>query len=509
MRLTLKLKKSDNLKTKGLCKLSVQTLAKFVLLTQNYTTILMHKKMNDFDLKTLLDSRFGENYALHDKYMNKTLATVLHTIGFDKCYKSAKGAYLYDADGNEYLDFISGYGVYGMGRNNPTIAKALKDAIDLDLSNMVQLDCAQLSGLLAEKIVHLHNNKLSAVFFCNSGTEANEGAIKFARAHTKKTRIISMDGGYHGLTYGTLSLTITPHFQKGFEPFLPGAEMIKFNDLEDLENKLKQGDVAAFIAEPVIGHGVNIPSADFFPKAQELCHKYGALFIMDEVQTGLGRTGKMFAYQHWNLEPDIVTMAKALSGGYVPAGAFITTREIHQSVFSTLENCVKHSTTFGRNNLAMVCGLATIHVLENDGLVENCAKMGKLLIQKLDALKEKHSYIKEVRGLGLMIAIEFQEPKGILQKAAWKALKAANNSLFTQMIVTALMDNYRIITQVTSHEVHAVKLLPPFVITEAEIDKFVKAFDETLTAASNPTGSLWKFGKRLISASIANKEQKQ
>ena len=157
----------------------------------------------------------------------------------------------------------------------------------------------------------------------------------------------------------------------------------------------------------------------------------------------------------------------------------------------------------------MVCGLATIHVLENDGLVENCAKMGKLLIQKLDALKEKHSYIKEVRGLGLMIAIEFQEPKGILQKAAWKALKAANNSLFTQMIVTALMDNYRIITQVTSHEVHAVKLLPPFVITEAEVDKFVKAFDETLTAASNPTGSLWKFGKRLISASIANKEQKQ
>ena len=174
MRLTLKLKKSDNLKTKGLCKLSVQTLAKFVLITQNYTTILMHKKMNDFDLKTLLDSRFGENYALHDKYMNKTLATVLHTIGFDKCYKSAKGAYLYDADGNEYLDFISGYGVYGMGRNNPTIAKALKDAIDLDLSNMVQLDCAQLSGLLAEKIVHLHNNKLSAVFFCNSGTEAKE-----------------------------------------------------------------------------------------------------------------------------------------------------------------------------------------------------------------------------------------------------------------------------------------------------------------------------------------------
>lgn len=464
--------------------------------------------MKDFDLKELIDSRFGQNYDLHEKYVNRTLATVLKTIGFDKCYKRAKGAYLYDADGNEYLDFISGYGVFGMGRNNPVIGKAIKDAIDMDLSNMVQLDCALLSGLLAERIVKLHNNKLSAVFFCNSGTEANEGAIKFARAHTKRPRIISMDGCYHGLTYGSMSITHTPHFRDGFGPFLPDTDKIGFADLADLEAKLKEGNVAAFISEPVIGHGVDIPPDGFFPKAQELCRKYGALFIMDEVQTGFGRTGKMFAYQHWGLEPDIVTMAKALSGGYVPCAAFITTREIHQSVFSPLENCVKHSTTFGRNNLAMVAGLATIDVLEKDGMVENCAKMGALLKQKLEALKEKHSYIREVRGLGLMIAIEFQEPKGLLQKAAWKALKAANNSLFTQMIVTSLMDNYKTITQVTSHEVHAVKLLPPFIITEREVDRFVKAFDETLTEAANPTGSLWKFGKRLIAASIDNKKNK-
>lgn len=463
--------------------------------------------MKEFDLRQLVESRFGENYDLHEKYVNRTLAKVLKTIGFDKCYKSAKGAYLYDADGNEYLDMISGYGVYGIGRNNPVVGKALKDAIDMDLPNMVQLDCAELSGLLAERIVKLHNNQLTAVFFCNSGTEANEGALKFARAHTKRQKIVSMDGGYHGLTYGALSVTKTPHFQEGFGPFLPETDVIGFNDIDALEEKLKKGDVAAFIAEPVIGHGVDIPSDDFFPKAQALCRKYGTLFIMDEVQTGFARTGKMFAYQHWGLEPDIVTMAKALSGGYVPCAAFVTTREIHQSVFSPLDNCVKHSTTFGRNNLAMVAGLASIDVIEREGLVERSAKMGALLKSKLEALKQKHSYIKEVRGLGLMIAIEFQEPKGLLQKAAWKALKAANNSLFTQMVVTSLMDNYRIITQVTSHEVHAVKLLPPFIITEAEIDRFVKAFDETLEAAGNPAGPLWKFGKRLIAASIDNKKQ--
>ena len=229
---------------------------------------------------------------------------------------------------------------------------------------------------------------------------------------------------------------------------------------------------------------------------------------MDEVQTGLGRTGKWFAFRHWNLDPDIVTVAKALSGGYVPCAAFVTTREIHQSTFSSLEKCVVHSTTFGRNNLAMVCGLASIDVIEKEGMVENCAAAGKKLLERLNALKEKHSYIREVRGLGLMIAIEFQEPKGLLQKAAWKALNAANNSLFTQMIVTALMDNHRIITQVTSHEVHAVKILPPFTITDGEIDRFITAFDKVLSDASNPTGSLWKFGKRLIAASAANRAQK-
>ncbi len=440
--------------------------------------------------------------------MNKTLVTVLRTIGFDKCYKSAKGAYLYDADGNDYLDFLSGYGVFGMGRNNPTIAKAIKDAIDMDLPNMVQLDCALLSGLLAERVANLLGGRLNAVFFCNSGTEANEGAIKFARAHTKRPRILSLSSGYHGLSYGSLSLTVSPHFQDGYGPFLPGAMKVPYNDLEALEAELKKMDVAAFIFEPVQGKGVNIPSDDYFPKAQELCRKYGTLFVADEVQTGLGRTGKMFAFRHWNLDPDIVTLAKALSGGYVPCAAFVTTREIHQSSFSSLDRCVVHSTTFGRNNLAMVCGLAAIHVLENEGLVENCAKMGDLLLQKLNALKEKHSYIKEVRGKGLMIAIEFKEPNGFGQKLAWKGLKVANDALFTQMIVTSLLDKHRILTQVASHGLDAIKILPPFVIGEKEVDRFVNALDDVLTNAANVTGPLWKFGTRLLSAAMANKKNK-
>ncbi len=464
--------------------------------------------MKDFDLRNLIDSRFGENYQLHDKFMNKALSTVLKTIGFDKCYKNAKGAYLYDTDGNEYLDFLSGYGVFGIGRNHPVVAKALKDAIDMDLSNMVQMDCALLSGLLAEKLVEIADCRCTSVFFTNSGTESNEGAMKFARSFTKKPRILSLEGAYHGLSYGSLSITVSPHFQTGFAPFLPGAGNVPYGDLSALEIELKKGDVAGFIFEPVQGKGVNIPPEGYFKSAQELCKKYGAVFIADEVQTGLGRTGKMFAYQHWGLSPDIITVAKTLSGGYVPAGAFITTPEIHQSVFSSLDRCVVHSTTFGRNNLAMVAGLATISVLQNEGLIENAEKMGKLFLEKLNALKSKHSYIKEVRGLGLMIAIEFKEPDGLALKMAWKALKAAEKVLFTQMVVTSLMDSHRILTHVASHGLDAVKILPTFVISEKEVDKFVNALDEVLENAKNPLGSIWKFGTRLINAAVQNRKSK-
>ncbi len=462
--------------------------------------------MSQFDIKKLIETRQGENYELHDKYVNKTFVKVLRTIGLDKCYTRAKGCYLYDAEGNDYLDFISGYGVFGIGRNHPVVGKAIKDAVDMDLPNMAQLECALLSGLLAEALVKRAGGKREAVFLCNSGTEANEGAMKFARAHTKRQRVLALKGGYHGLSYGSLSMTVSHHFQDGFGEMLSGAKAIEMDNLEALENELKQGDVAAFFFECVQGKGVNIPSDDYLPKAQELCRKYGTLFVADEVQTGLGRTGKMFAFQHWGLDPDIVTVAKTLSGGFVPVAAFITTREIHQSAFSTLDRCVVHSTTFGRNAMAMVSGLATLQVLDDENLIERSAEMGKKLLDKLNALKEKHDIIKEVRGKGLMLAIEFQEPKSIMKKASWKLLKLANDSLFTQMIVTSMMDQHRILCQVASHGLDAVKILPPYVITDVEIDRFVNALDDTLDRAGNITGPLWKFGMRLLAASKENKQ---
>jgi ornithine--oxo-acid transaminase len=448
-----------------------------------------------FDLKSLVAARMGENYELHTRYLNPTLVEILRITGFDKVYVRADGAYLYDSDGKPYLDFLSGYGVFNMGRNHPVIKQAIRDALDLDLPNMVQLDCSLLSGLLAEALLKKMPPHLEAVFFCNSGTEAIEGAIKFARAATGRRKIVSLKGCYHGLTYGSLSVTGSRNFQEGFGPFLNDVARIQMGDLEALEGLLRKGDVAAFLFEPVQGKGVNYPSDDFYQKAESLCRTHGTLIVCDEVQTGMGRTGKWWAFQHWNLQPDIVTVAKSLSGGFVPCGAIVTRRAIYQKVFSRLDRAVVHSSTFGRNNLAMTCGLAALDVLENEKLIENAAVMGKKLLERLAALQSRHSLIKEVRGKGLMIGIEFREPPQLALKLAWRIMHRIDHGLFAQLVIVPLLSRHRVLTQVAGHNMDVIKVLPPLIITEREVDYFVQAFDEALQGCRRFPGPILELAR--------------
>src|SRR5262249_10657193 len=402
-----------------------------------------------FDFKEILASRLGENYELHERHVNRTLVAAQRVIGFDKVYARAEGAYLYDMDDQPYLDFLSGYSVFNFGRNHPVVKQVIRDVLDLDLPNMVQLDCSLLSGLLAEALVKRTPPYLNAVFFCNSGTEAMEGALKFARAATRRKRVVSLASAFHGLSFGSLSLMGCESFTEGFGPLMEGFDArVPLDDIDELDRQLRVRDVAAFVIESVQGKGCQTPKSDFFIRAQELCRKYGTLLISDEVQTGLGRTGKMFGFQHWDLEPDIITIAKTLSGGFVPCAAIVTRREIYQKTFSRMDRCVVHSTTFGRNNLAMACGLAALEVIDSEKLVENSARMGALLMQKIDALREKHSFLKEVRGKGLMIGIEFQEPREFKLRMAWKVLHKIDKVLFAQMIVSQMLKKHRILTQV-------------------------------------------------------------
>ncbi|MBV8142811.1 MAG: aspartate aminotransferase family protein [Verrucomicrobia bacterium] len=459
-----------------------------------------------FDLKNLVATRMGENYQLHGQHLNPTLVEVLRITGFDKVYVRAEGAYLYDAAGHEYLDFLSGYGVFNMGRNHPIVKKAIRDTLDLDLPNMVQLDCSLLSGLLAEALLKKSPSHLEAVFFCNSGTEAIEGAIKFARAATGRSKIISLKGCYHGLSYGSLSVTGNANFQEGFGPFLVDVARVRLGDLHALERLLEKGDVAAFLFEPVQGKGVNFPRDDFYPKAQALCHSHGALVICDEVQSGMGRTGKWWAFQHWDLEPDIITVAKSLSGGFVPCGAILTKRAIYQKVFNRLDRAVVHSSTFGRNNLAMACGLAALDVLENEKLIENSAIMGQKLLEELDALRAKHSLIREVRGKGLMIAIEFQEPPQTGLKLAWRIMHRIDHGLFAQLVIVPLLSRHRVLTQVAGHNMDVIKILPPLIITEREIEYFVKAFDEALQGCRQFPGPILELARNTALRRLKGKD---
>ncbi len=454
------------------------------------------------DLKGLVTARLGENYALHERHLNSTLVHVQRIIGFDHVYARAQGAYLYDLDERDYLDFLSGYSVFNIGRNHPAVQSALRDLLELDLPNMVQMDCSLLSGLLAEALLKKTPPHLDSVFFCNSGAESVEGAIKFARAATGRTGLVSLEKAFHGLSNGALSVMGDESFREGFGALLENCTRIKMGDLAALETLLAKRDIAALLIEPVQGKGVYFPAGDFYQQAQRLCRAHGTLLICDEVQTGLGRTGRWWGFEHWGLEPDIITVAKSLSGGYVPVAAVITRRAIYQKTFSRLDRCVVHSSTFGRNNLAMAAGLATLQVLDDENLVERARTQGAELMRRLDALKEKHSLIKEVRGLGLMIAIEFHEPRELALKMGWKLLHKVEHELFAQMLVTSLFQKHRILTQIAGHAMDVLKILPPLIIGEREIDRFVTALDAVLTECRSFPGPIWDLGSNFIRHSL-------
>src|SRR5512144_2575148 len=293
------------------------------------------------DLEQLIAGRRAEKYSLFDRYLNAQLVRVLKTIGFDVDYVRGEGSYLFDAAGNRYLDLLSGFGVFAVGRNHPAVATALRDVLDARLAGMVQMDVSLLAGLLSEKLV-ARLPYLDKAFFCNSGAEAVEGAIKFARAATRRAKIVYCDHAFHGLTMGALSLNGDELFRAGFEPLLSDCVRVPFNDIVALERALTIGNVAAFVFEPIQGKGVNLPHDGYLQEAQRLCRKHGALFVADEIQTGLGRSGRFIACEHWGLEPDMVLLAKALSGGFAPVGAVVMQKAIFDKMFDRMDRAVVH-----------------------------------------------------------------------------------------------------------------------------------------------------------------------
>jgi acetylornithine/succinyldiaminopimelate/putrescine aminotransferase len=453
------------------------------------------------DFMAWLRQHDNRAYDLHAEHVNPAFVKMLRTIGFDKCYVRGEGPYLWDGEGNKYLDFLTGWGVFALGRNHPKVKAILKQMLDEDLPNLVRMNCSSLSGLVAEKLTEHVGGGLSRVFFCNSGTESVEGALKFARCATGRQDIIYCDHAFHGLTTGSLSINGADFFRERFGDLLPGTRKVPFNDLEALERELSSRTAAAFILEPVQGKSCEVVKDGYLVEAQRLCRKFGTLLVLDEVQTGLGRTGKWFCYQHWDVEPDIVCVSKALSGGFVPVGAVVTRPKIMDAVFNSMERCVVHSNTFGQNDLAMGAALATLQVIEEDHLVENAAIMGEYLIEGLK--KIECPFVSDVRGKGLMIGIDFDRPKDSFKlKTAWDMLHRLNFGVFGQMIVIPLMQKHRILTQVAGYHTEVIKFLPPMTITQADADWFLGAMRDVLDDTQRVPGAAWDTVMGLAKATI-------
>jgi ornithine--oxo-acid transaminase len=455
-----------------------------------------------FDLGALLAERRHEAFALHERYINPQMPRVLRTLGFDREWVRAEGPYLFDGEGNAYLDFLAGFGVFALGRCHPAIEQALQDAMDADLPNLVQMDCPPLAGLLAEALVARMPDDAYRCFFTNSGAESIETVLKFARGATGRARILFADHAFHGLTTGALSLNGGPEFRNGFGDLLPGCQSVAFGDLDALRRELEAGDVAAFVVEPIQGKGVFVAPEDYLRESADLCHRHGALLAVDEVQTGIGRTGTFFAFEQWGVVPDIVTVAKALSGGYVPVGAVIARVHVVEAVFDKMDRAVVHSTTFGQNVLAMTAGLATLHTIDAEHIVERAAKQGSRLFSGLQALEDRHEVVYEVRGRGLMIGIEFRKPRSRRLRAQWRILETMRTGLFTQLVVVPLFRDHRILTQVAGDNQNILKILPPLIVTDEQADYFVDALDAVLTKLERSLGLLFGVGRSLAIPAI-------
>jgi ornithine--oxo-acid transaminase len=460
------------------------------------------------DIDAIFNETRGRNFELFEEHVNPVFVKVLRTLGFNRSWVRGEGAYLWDETGTRYLDFLTNWGVFNFGRRHPVIRGALQQVLNSDFPGWVGFDAPPLAAALACELVKRMPPGLDTVYFSNSGTEAIEAAIKFSRAYTGRACTIHLAKAFHGLTMGALSLNGEASFRRGFEPMLPDSSEVKLGDLAGLEARLALGDVAALVLEPIQGKGVNIASNEYLLGAQDLCRKYGTLMICDEVQSGMGRTGRFLASQ-WieDLRPDIICLSKALSGGYIPVGATITRRAVYDSVYDTMHRAIVHASTFGMGNMAMAAGLASLAVLDDENLTERATELGARFRSGIEDMVPRFEFLKGVRQRGLMIAIEFGQPESMSLRAAWAMVNKMDENLFAQAIVLPLLDDHHILTQVAGHAMPIIKILPPLNINEADVDWFLGALEDVMVKLHKFPGPAWEVLKKLGNHALTAKRR--
>jgi ornithine--oxo-acid transaminase len=435
--------------------------------------------------------RRGTEEFAHKQYsrnVNPQWVRLLKLLQMDVRYERCCGAELFTAEGETILDFLAGYCVHNVGHNHPAVVAALKDELDRSGSAMLQSHVPERAGDLAQRLCGLAGGGLSKVFFCSSGSEGVEAAIKFSRAHTGRRALLYAQGAFHGLTCGALSLMGDPFWKKGFGPLLPDTQEIPFDDISALAHELSTRRYAAFVVEPIQGEaGIRLPHESYLSQAQSLCRRYGTLFVLDEVQTAFDRTGQFLAAHHYGIEPDMVILAKALSGGLVPSGAVLMKEKIYDSVYGSLKRSLIHTSTFSENGLAMRAGLATLDVLEREELGRRATYIGEYIRERLSESLNRFEMIEEVRGLGLFSGIAFRAPNNMSLRVAFEAFARIHPAMFGQVLVMRLFRDHRMLTQVCGNNFMVLKVAPPLTISEDQAHKFVAAIRAVVELAHSPT----------------------
>ncbi len=437
-------------------------------------------------LEQALELDGSEARELYARYVNPGIASLVHLLGIDRNFVRAEGVRVWDDAGREHLDFLGGFGALNTGHNHPEIHQAVRRVEEAP--HLLQIALSRLMGALGQSLAAIAPGDLEKTFFCNSGSEAVEAALKLARASTKRTRIVSTENAYHGLTFGALSATGREHYREPFAPLVPGFAHVPFGDLDALERELRKEPTAAFIVEPIQGEGgIVVPPDGYLGSAWELCHRHGALFVADEVQTGFGRTGRMFGVDHEGVEPDIMALAKSLGGGVAPIGACIATDRVWRRAYGSRDTCMLHDSTFGGNALACAAALTAIEVIVRDDLAGRAAVLGERFQRRLAAIAAESRIVKGVRGRGLLLGLEFAEPP---------IAKGLSREYFAAMFAAMLLVDHKIITAYALNATNILRLEPPLVVSEGQLDRAADAIEQMSQRYGSVLGLVLAFGRR-------------
>ena len=453
------------------------------------------------DMKKLIETQINSSDHLSKKHVHPRLGKMLQLGGMNTVFTKAQGQYLFDQNGDKFLDLLAGGGVHFIGRNHPTVMKALRDVTELEMPNLCVVNSSVLGGVLAEKLTTLVGGGIGKVQYANSGTEATDISLRFARFITRRRRFVYLEGAFHGRSFAAISICGFSQMKEGMDPLMPTVTPVRVNDLEQLKRELSKGDVAAFIYEAVQGMTCNVLDASYLREAEKLCRQYGTLLIADEVQTGLARLGDhWFAAQAYGVTPDMINISKTLSGGQVPISACMIKDSVYEDVFKKFVHGPIYFSTFAENNLAMAAGIATLDVLESMNAPRRARELSDKFRSGLYTLAEKYDCIDRIAGKGLMIGIYFRESQKRRLRIQQELMGVFDGGAFAASVNVEMYRDKKMIVQLPGPGLSAIKLLPPVTLADSDVDWFLNSFEDLLSGYYKTSGPLVALGKAVVAS---------